>query len=177
MSQSPRPVTSRFMGSILSPLGTRRDRKPGQAGGPRGLTLRLSCRVWSAFVGINLAVSTCVSQEALRTSLAGEAAAATRRQALGQQGGNVKFGRARLFFGGGLGLELNDNVNYSDQLRQEDLIVRPGLNAAGLVPLSEANALFVSLDLSYAKYIYHSEYDRFLIAPGSQLGFDIYVKD
>ena len=124
-----------------------------------------------------LGLSTALSQEALRSSLAGEAAASARRQALEQQVGNIQIGRASIFLGGGLGLEFNDNVDYSDQLHQEDFIVRPGLDFAGSLPLSEVNALYLSLDISYAKYLHYSQYDRFLIAPGSQLGFDIYVKD
>jgi hypothetical protein len=47
----------------------------------------------------------------------------------------------------------------------------------GSLPLSEVNGLYLSLDLSYAKYTHYSQYDRLLIAPGSQLAFDIYVKD
>lgn len=128
-------------------------------------------------VALCLAVRSSVAQEALRLSLAGEAASAARRQALEEQTGNIRIGRADLFVGAGLGLEFNDNVNYSDQFRQEDFIFRPDLNTAGSLPLSEVNALYLSLDLSYAKYVRYDQYDHLLIAPGSQLGLDIYVKD
>jgi len=124
-----------------------------------------------------LEVNLSLSQEALHVSLAGEAAAEARRQVLEQQVGNIKIGRASIFLGARFGLELNDNVNFSDQFRQEDVIVQPGFSLAGSLPLSEVNAFYLSLDISYAKYIQYSEYDRLLIAPGSQLGFDIYVKD
>ena len=113
----------------------------------------------------------------MRSSLAGEAAAAARRTALEEQTGNIQLGRLSIFAGGGFGVEYNDNVSYSDQPQQEDLILRPALNLAGALPLSEVNQLYLSLDVSYAKYLHYDHYDHFLIAPGSQLGFDIYVKD
>jgi hypothetical protein len=124
-----------------------------------------------------LGASPAGAQEALHLSLAGEEAAAARRQILEEQVGNVQIGRANIFLGAGLGLEANDNVEYSDQFRQEDFIVRPGLSLAGSLPVSELNALYLSLDISYAKYIRYSQYDRLLISPGSQLGFDVYVKN
>jgi opacity protein-like surface antigen len=123
-----------------------------------------------------LAASTSVSQEALRISLAGEAAA-ERRHAFEEQPGNIQIGRSKILLSAALGLELNDNVNYSDEMRQKDFIIGPELGVTGLVPLSEANTLYLSLDLSYLKYLRYSQYDRLLIAPFSQLGFDIYVKD
>lgn len=116
-------------------------------------------------------------QEALRISLAGEQASAAHRQALESQSGNIRIGRADLWAGAHLGLEFNDNIAYSDQSRQADFIVHPGVNLEGGIPLSEVNSLYLGLDVGYAKYLRYGQYDRLLIAPGSQLGFDVYVKD
>lgn len=79
--------------------------------------------------------------------------------------------------GTSVGLEFNDNVNYSDIGQQEDFIVRPAMSLAGMVPVTEANAIYGTLDLSYAKFLRYSQYDRVTIRPGSQLAFDVYVKD
>ena len=136
-----------------------------------------TCGVKLATIALLLPVASSFGQEALRNSLAGEAAAAAQRAALEEQAGNIQLGRLNLFAGGGFGVEYNDNVSYTDHPRQEDFILRPSLGLAGSLPLSEANALYLSLDVSYAKYIQYDRYDHFLIAPGSQLGFDIYVKD
>jgi hypothetical protein len=137
-------------------------------------------QIQCTFLGI-FAFALCrinsAAQEALSLSIASEAAAEQRRQILEQQVGNIHLGNASVFLGARLGLELNDNINYSDEFRQEDVILHPGISVAGSLPLSEVNALYLSLDISYAKYFYHPEYDRFQIGPGSQLGFDIYVKD
>ncbi len=132
---------------------------------------------WLASVCLGLSVSTAAAQEALRSSIAGEEASAQRRRALEDQPANLKLGPASLLIGASMSLELNDNVNYSDQLRQNDLIFRPALNVIAAVPLTDENALFGTLDLGYAKYLRYSQYDRLLIAPGTQLGLDMYVKD
>jgi hypothetical protein len=117
------------------------------------------------------------SQEALRTSIAGEEMAAAQRRALENQSANIQIGLSKFMVGAGLGLEFNDNVNYSDIDQQKDLIVRPALSLAGMVPFTEANAIYGSFDLGYAKFLRYSQYDRLTIRPGSQLSFDVYVKD
>jgi hypothetical protein len=116
-------------------------------------------------------------QEALRTSLAGEEAAALRRNVLESQTGNLQLGLTSFQVGGSLGIEWNDNVAYSDVNQQQDVILRPAFSLGVSRPLTEQNGLYASLDLGYAKYIHLSQYDRLLIAPGTQLTFDTYFKD
>src|SRR5579859_2154717 len=117
------------------------------------------------------------AQEALREYLAGESAAAARKQAVENQPANIRLGSASLLLGASLELELNNNINLTDAARQQDLILRPALNVAGSAPISELNAFYTSLDIGYSKYISHGQYDRILIAPGSALGFDFYAGD
>jgi hypothetical protein len=144
---------------------------------PFCVRIRTPCGFFLALIAPCLQVATIsFAQEALRISLAGEAAAANRH-AFEEQTGNLQIGRATFLFSAALGLEYNNNVNFSDELRQEDFIIGPEVDVTGLVPWSEANTLYLSLDLSYLKYIRYTQYDRFQIAPLSQLGFDIYVKD
>lgn len=132
-------------------------------------------RCFSVF--LTFLASIASGQEALRISLAGEEAAAARRAAFEHQSGNVDLGFASLLVGAALTLELNDKVNYSDFDAQEDIIVRPSGSVAGSVPFSQANAFYITLGIGYAKYLRYSQYDTLTIQPGSQLGFDVYVKD
>lgn len=135
---------------------------------------RRRCLISALFA---LHATSASAQEALREYLAGESAAAARKQAIENQPANVRLGSASLLLGASLELELNDNINLTDAARQQDLILRPALNVAGSAPISELNAFYTSLDVGYAKYINHSQYDRILIAPGSALGFDFYAGD
>lgn len=126
---------------------------------------------------VALRAASAIAQEALRESLAGESAAAARKQAIENQPANVLIGPVSLLLGANLELELNDNINLSDAARQRDLIIRPAFNVISSLPVSELNAVYTSLDIGYAKYIHFSRYDRVLIAPGSELGFDFYAGD
>jgi hypothetical protein len=134
---------------------------------------------WSRWAAVMLAggVQAGLGQEALRSSLAGEQMAEMRRNALQNQPANLQWGSASFLVGSSLGIEWNDNVAYSDQNQQRDLILRPAFSIGASVPFTEANALFAVVDIGYAKYINFPQYDRFLISPGTQLGFDLYVKD
>jgi hypothetical protein len=118
-----------------------------------------------------------LGQEALRNSLAGEQMAEVRRNAVQNPSANLQWGSAKFLVGSSLGIEWNDNVGYSDAIQQKDLILRPAISLGASVPLTEENALFAALDIGYAKYFNFPQYDRLVVSPGTQLGFDIYVKD
>ncbi|HEX4644935.1 MAG TPA: hypothetical protein VH598_04940, partial [Verrucomicrobiae bacterium] len=136
--------------------------------------MRRRCLI-SALVALHAARAS--AQEALRESLAGESAAAARKQALENQPANVQVGLASLLFGANLEVELNDNINLSDAARLEDLILRPSFNVISTIPVSPLNAIYTSLNVGYSKYINYPRYDRIVIAPGSELGFDFYAGD
>jgi hypothetical protein len=125
-----------------------------------------------------LAFSVDVSaQEALRQSLAGERAAAQRHRALENQAYNIRLGMLQFSLGSALGIEFNDNVNLAERDEQEDVVLRPQLDTALRWPLTERNALNFSVGVGYDKYLNESRYDRFRIAPGSELSFDLFIKD
>ena len=84
---------------------------------------------------------TAFSQEALRESMAGEKAALARKQGLENAKYNLKAGPVKFVFDSDLRVELNDNVNVSDQNRQEDLILRPQLNMRSFWPITEVNSV------------------------------------
>jgi len=119
------------------------------------------------------------AQEAVRPSLAGEAAAEARRQTLDRIPYNLLVGPVRFRFSATAGLEYNDNINISEINEQEDFIFRPMVNLNTLWPITQLNTLRFDIGLSYSFYFDHSEYntDGLLLAPGSQLSFDLFVGD
>jgi hypothetical protein len=127
-------------------------------------------------LGCSLALSSH-AQEALRESLAGEELAAARRKALESQAYNLRLGPVSFALDSSLSFELNDNLNLSDADKQEDLILRPLVSTRAFWPVTEKNALNFSVGVGYAKYFNNPAYDRLVVAPGSELSFDLSVKD
>lgn len=135
------------------------------------------------------------SQDAVRPSLAGEAAAEARRQDIEHIPYNLLLGPVRFRFSATFGVEYNDNINLSDEgtavivtptgpvlvhsQKQDDVILRPAVNLDAIWPITQLNTLRLDLGLSYALYIDHSNANTngVLISPGSQLAFDIFVGD
>lgn len=84
---------------------------------------------------------------------------------------NMAVGPLRFSIAAGVGVEFNDNITLSDDDRISDIIIRPLLNLEVAYPMTESNTLRLSLGLSYAKYLDHSEYDTggLLFSPNSAL--------
>ena len=135
------------------------------------------------------------AQDAVRPSLAGEAAAEARRQSIENIPYNLQLGPMKLRFSTTLGFEYNDNVNLSEDRtvllptnfglipvtmeQQSDFIIRPLINVNALWPITQLNTLKLDVGIGYAFYADHSEYNTsgLLVTPGSQLAFDIFVGD
>ncbi len=120
------------------------------------------------------------SQDAVRPSLAGEAASEARRQDVDRIPYNLLVGPVRLRVGASVGVEYNDNINYADDgFAEEDVIIRPQINFDAIWPLTQLNTLRLDIGISYAAYLDHSEANtnQILVAPNSQLAFDIFVGD
>jgi hypothetical protein len=117
------------------------------------------------------------AQEALRQSLTGQTVSAERQRDLKEKPYTVRWGDFQLLAGASLAGEWNDNVNLSHTDPKEDFIITPMVNLDALWPITELNSLTFSLGVGYATYIEHSQYDYAVITPGSQLAWDIYVKD
>src|SRR6266403_424553 len=152
-------------------------------------------------LGFFLLVSTlfgalpALAQDAVRPSLAGEAAAEARRQDIEHIPYNLLLGPVRFRFSATFGVEYNDNINLSDEgtaviptptgpvlvhsEKQDDVILRPAVNLDAIWPITQLNTLRLDLGLSYAIYVDHSNANTngVLISPGSQLAFDIFVGD
>jgi hypothetical protein len=135
------------------------------------------------------------SQDAVRPSLAGEAAAEARQQDIEHIPYNLLVGPVRFRFSATFGVEYNDNINLSDEgtavivtptgpvllrsQKEDDVILRPAVNFNAIWPVTQLNTLRLDLGLSYAIYVDHSNANTngVLISPGSQLAFDIFVGD
>lgn len=119
------------------------------------------------------------AQDAVRPSLAGEAAAESRRQSLDRMPYNLLAGPVRFRFSATFGIEYNDNINLAEVNEQDDVILRPQFNVNAVWPITQLNTLRLDLGVGYAFYLDHpsNDTDGVLIAPGSALSFDIFVGD
>lgn len=135
------------------------------------------------------------AQEAIRPSLAGEAASEARRQTIDQIPYNLMLGPLRFRVSATAGFEYNDNVNLASDdtatfitptgpvtLRtdsQSDFIFRPQVNLDVLWPITQLNTLRLDIGVGYGIYFDHPEYNTngVLVSPNSQLAFDIFVGD
>ena len=75
--------------------------------------------------------------------------------------------------------EYNDNIRYSENNEQDDFIISPALSLDAIWPVTQLNTLRLDLGISYAFYLDHPHDDTngILIAPKSQIAFDIFVGD
>ena len=135
------------------------------------------------------------SQDAVRPSLAGEMASEARRQDIDRIPYNLLVGPVRLRVGASVGVEYNDNINYSEDAsvtlntlggpvffeteQEDDVIIRPQINFDLIWPITQLNTLRLDIGLSYAFYLDHSDANTngILISPGTQIAFDIFVGD
>jgi len=143
------------------------------------LARRLNRLCYCAFAALLLLLSNLRAQEAVRPSLAGEAAAEARRQSIEQIPYNLLAGPVRFRFSITTGIEYNDNINLAEKNKQDDVIIRPQFNIDAIWPVTQLNTLRLDLGLGYAFYLNHSNANtnNVLIAPGSQLAFDIFIQD
>lgn len=149
----------------------------------------------AALVAVLASAPITRAQDAIRPSLAGEAAAEARRQAIDKIPYNLQLGPIKFRFSATMGFEYNDNVNLAEDgsiialtptgpitlttESQSDWILRPQVNLNALWPITQLNTLKFDIGMGYAFYMDNSDYNTngLLIAPGSQLAFDIFVGD
>jgi len=137
------------------------------------------------------------AQDAIRPSLAGQAASDARQQDVSRIPYNLILGPVRFRVGATVGVEYNDNINYSDDgtavipnptgpgsitisaHSQDDVIVTPNLTLDMIWPVTQLNTLRLDLGIGYSFYLNHSgdNTDYILVAPKSQIAFDIFVGD
>ena len=142
----------------------------------RGLRIGARRGRWLA-ASIFLASRMASAQEALRNSLASQVTAQARR--VQQESGlyTVKAGDFRLLVTPSLSIDWNDNVNVSKSNAEDDFILRPLLQLNASYPLTQYNLLNLSVGIGYDKYLSHDELSTWRLQSGSELSFDIFVKD
>lgn len=132
----------------------------------------------SHFLWFFLLTVSVAAQEPVRLSLASADAARARRQAESTLTyDNLRLGPTAWCFDAALGLEANDNIRLESAQPRSDLIFRPQLGADMLWPVSDINSLTFAAGFGYSAYVWHPEFDRFYITPGSELSLDLYTGD
>ena len=113
-----------------------------------------------------------------RDSLAGESAAQALKRSLEAEEYNLHYGPVRLKTGASVGVSYTDNVFYSHNPK-EDLLVNPEISLAALWPITDLNALRLSLGLAYEWYLKNRALngDAPLVNPGSELALNLFVGD
>lgn len=140
---------------------------------------QFSNSVTLVFVMSMLATAGIFAQDAVRPSLAGEEASEARQEDIARIPYNLLLGPVRFRVGVTLGFEYNDNVNYAEVNTQDDFIITPSMSLDAIWPITQLNTLRFDIGIGYSFYLDHSQYDTdsILIAPKSQLAFDIFVGD
>ena len=146
----------------------------------RAAPFRIGQKLPLLALGMLSALSITVSaQDAVRPSLAGQDAYNARQEDVSRIPYNLLMGPVRFRVGATVGVEYNDNINYAEVGTEDDVIVTPSLTLDMLWPVTQLNTLRLDLGLAYSFYLDHSENntDYLLVAPKSQLAFDIFVGD
>src|ERR1700736_5654028 len=119
------------------------------------------------------------AQDAVRPSLAGQDAYNARQEDVSRIPYNLLVGPVRLRVGATVGVEYNDNINYAEVNTKDDVIVTPNLTLDMIWPVTQLNTLRLDLGIGYSFYLDHSDNntDYILVAPKSQVAFDIFVGD
>jgi len=153
--------------------------RPGtpRAGNGR-LSLSSQCRYrLPAAAAVIFSAGLAFGQEALRYSMAGDAAAEARNRQQQSQAYTIKSGDFRLLVTPSLNLSWNDNINLSKADPLQDFILLPTLGLDMSYPLTQRNLLRLNVTFGYQDYLEHSEYSAPYVQSGSALSYDIYVKD
>jgi hypothetical protein len=126
-----------------------------------------------------LAIASVYAQDAVRPSLAGQDASEARQEDVSRIPYNLLLGPVRFRVGASVGFEYNDNVTYSEVNEQDDFIITPNVTLDAIWPVTQLNTLRLDLGIGYSFYLDHDQYntDSILIAPKSQVAFDIFVGD
>jgi len=126
-----------------------------------------------------LASGSSYAQDAVRPSLAGQDAYDARQEDVSRIPYNLLLGPVRFRVGASVGVEYNDNINYAEVNTQDDVIVTPSLTLDMIWPITQLNTLRLDLGIGYSFYVDHSgdNTDYLLVAPKSQIAFDIFVGD
>jgi hypothetical protein len=145
----------------------------------RGVLAGLAYSRWLVMSAFLMTLS-APAQEALRNSLAGDAAAEARLQPQSQpQIYTFKKGDFSMLITPSLSLQWSDNVELSQTNAQDDFIVSPGIGIVASYPMTQRNLLQLNVTLGYNEYLNHKDLSTWFLnsQSGSGLSCDIYIKD
>lgn len=133
-------------------------------------------RAWGwTLLAVTAGVVTASGQEALRSSLVGQAALEAKRRQIAAGWGDVRLGPWRFDLNTSLALEVNDNVRYEEVDPRSDFVIRPGFSVRALYPVTDKNVLTLNSGVTYNAFLTHSDLNYFHVSPDSNLSFDVFV--
>jgi len=114
------------------------------------------------------------AQEALRSAQQSDASARLReRPVVRSTEEPLRIGPVTFDIATGYSLEASDNIRYTENNRESDLIQRPSMHLGIAYGASRQSQLNLNVGFGYEDYISHSELDRFFVTPGSEVAFDV----
>jgi hypothetical protein len=136
------------------------------------------CRRLLAVLGCGGLLAENAGHAQPRESLAGVGAAQALEKSIEAGPYDLHYGPVRASAKASLGVNYTDNVFYSNRPK-EDIMIEPDVTLGALWPVSKLNALRLSLDLSYERYLKNTilNANAPLVNPGSELEFNLFVGD
>ena len=110
-------------------------------------------------------------------SQTGEAEADLMRAQNANQPYNLRMGPVQIRAEADLTVQANDNIGFNKDDRQADIIMTPMGILHGRYNISDLNALTFNIGVGYQAYMFNSQYDSVIIAPDSQINFNVFVGD
>ena len=130
-----------------------------------------------ALAGLGCLPFTLQGQDALFSSLISERIRAQTKTELANAPYTFKWRELRTVLSASLASEWNDNIQASGATKRSDFSLSPSLSINSLYPITDHNALRINFTTGYQKYVSHTELDRWFLHPGSEIGFDIFVRE
>jgi hypothetical protein len=110
------------------------------------------------------------AQEALQSALSLDSILQTQESSLAEMPpGQPHLGPVQLSLGANSAVELNNNINLTQNNPQWDAILSAGLNLGAFWPATEQSQLNLSSGVGYAYYLRHPNDNYWDLAPGSAL--------
>ena len=165
----------------INHLSSTQSTNPSQGEGRQGAQgNRSRTSAWAAVLGIAVFGSGfTLGQDAVRPSMAGAAASASRMQpTVTEEPYNLKLGPINFRLGAAVGAEYNDNINLSSgSERADDFLLVSSVSLNGDWQVTPVNVLRIGLNVGYSKYLNHPQFDTFsmTIGPDSLIAYDIYI--
>jgi hypothetical protein len=131
---------------------------------------------WVA-AAIVLTLKFAPAQEALRSSMAGAAAAEARRLRPESLPFTFKAGELRVLAVPSVSLSWSDNVRTTKENAEDDFILKPLLTLNASYPVTQRNLLQLNVGVGYQHYFQHDDLSGIYLQSGSELSFDVFVKD